>query len=142
MKPTLRMLALVGRYLPGILVALVFAVGLAIESEGADADRISVLLIDGQNNHKWQETTPLIKQVLEGCGRFTVAVATSPAKGGDMAEFAPKFSDYQVVVSNYNGQPWSEKTQQAFERYVAGGGASSVFMRLTTRFRSGRLTTA
>lgn len=83
---------------------------------------ISVLIIDGQNNHKWQETTPLIKQTLEGCERFQVTVATSPARGEDMSEFDPTFSDYDVVVSNYNGEPWSEKTQQAFRNYVATGG--------------------
>ena len=36
-----------------------------------------VLLIDGQNNHAWQQTTPVLKKQLEGSGRFTVDVATS-----------------------------------------------------------------
>ena len=83
---------------------------------------IRVLLVDGQNNHQWQKTTPLIKQTLEGCGRFTVEVATAPGRGGDMTEFQPKFSDYDVVVSNYNGEPWGEANEKAFEAYVAGGG--------------------
>jgi len=80
------------------------------------------LLIDGQNNHKWQETSPIIKATLESTGRFTVDIATTPAKGGDMSTFSPKFADYHVVVSNYNGEPWSKKTQQAFVDYVHGGG--------------------
>ncbi|MFK8111970.1 MAG: family 16 glycoside hydrolase [Rubripirellula sp.] len=88
----------------------------------AETAPISVLLIDGQNNHKWQETTPLIKQTLEGTGRFEVSVATAPAKGGDMGSFDPEFSKHDVVVSNYNGESWSEKTQQAFAKYVAEGG--------------------
>ncbi len=87
-----------------------------------NVDALSVLLVDGQNNHKWQETTPLVKKALESTGRFKVDVATSPEKGGDMSTFAPKFSDYDVVVSNYNGEPWSEATQKAFEDFVAGGG--------------------
>ena len=87
-----------------------------------DPPAITVLLVDGQNNHKWQETTPLIKQTLEGCGRFKIDVVTAPSKGGDMSKFDPMFSNYDVVVSNYNGEPWSEKTQQAFEAYVSGGG--------------------
>jgi type 1 glutamine amidotransferase len=81
-----------------------------------------VLLVDGQNNHKWQETSPLIKQILEGCGRFMVDIATSPPKGGDMSTFDPHFKKNDVVVSNYNGDPWSEKTAQAFEKFVAEGG--------------------
>lgn len=80
------------------------------------------LLIDGQNNHNWKETSPLIKATLESTGRFTVDVATTPAKGGDMASFQPKFAGYDVVVSNYNGEPWSEATQKAFVDYVHGGG--------------------
>lgn len=82
---------------------------------------IRVLIVDGQNNHKWQETTPVIKRTLESSGRFTVDVATSPEKGQDMSAFEPAFSDYDVVVSNYNGDRWSERTQRLFEKFVAGG---------------------
>ena len=109
-----------------ILSCLAFAVIFNFHASNSSADTadqplISVLIVDGQNNHKWQETTPLIKQILEGCGRFKVDVATSPAKGEDMSKFDPTFSNYDVVVSNYNGTPWSSKTQQAFEKYVASG---------------------
>lgn len=98
--------------------AMVF-VGFA---NAVSAEALSVLLIDGQNNHQWQETTPLIVQTLEGCGRFQVEVVTSPPAGGDMSKFAPKFADYDVVVSNYNGESFSDETKQAFEDYVASGG--------------------
>ncbi|MCG8652066.1 MAG: ThuA domain-containing protein [Pirellulales bacterium] len=104
-----------------LALGCLFAPGVWGDDPATD-DKISVLLIDGQNNHRWRETTPLIMQTLEGCGIFTVDVVTTPGRGGDMSTFDPKFSDYDVVVSNYNGQPWSEKTQQAFESYVAGGG--------------------
>ncbi len=91
------------------------------------AAKIRVLLVDGQNNHKWTETSPVIKRLLEETGLFTVDVATSPAKGGDMASFRPKFSDYKAVVSNYNGEPWSAGTKADFEAFVrAGGGFVSV----------------
>lgn len=83
---------------------------------------IQVLLIDGQNNHAWQQTTPAIQQILEGTGLFTVTVATAPPQGSDMSGFAPRFADFDVVLSNYNGDPWSESTRQAFEKYVGGGG--------------------
>ncbi|WP_236622252.1 ThuA domain-containing protein [Novipirellula maiorica] len=106
-----------------LVACLALVAGFALQTSAADNTNVlSALLIDGQNNHKWQETTPLIKQTLEASGRFKVDVVTSPKKGGDMSTFAPKFSDYDVVVSNYNGQPWSESTQQAFEDYVNGGG--------------------
>ncbi len=86
------------------------------------AEKLKALIIDGQNNHNWKATTPVLKKHLEGSGRFEVAVATGPAKGEDQSGFAPKFSQYEVIVSNYNGEPWSTATQQALVDYVRGGG--------------------
>ena len=88
----------------------------------AAAAPIKVLLVDGQNNHDWKTTSPVLKQILEETKLFVVEVATSPAKGGDMAAFKPDFAAYQVVVSNYNGEAWSSATQEALEKYVSGGG--------------------
>ena len=99
------------------------AVALLATMSFAQADaKIKALIVDGQNNHNWKATTPLLKKMLEETGMFRVEVATSPARGKDMATFEPRFSDYQVVVSNYNGDEWSEKTKQAFVDYVKGGG--------------------
>lgn len=99
-----------------LLVACVTCVGRAQEVV------YKTLLIDGQNNHQWQETTPIIRATLESTGRFAVDVATTPPAGGDMSKFQPKFAEYDVVVSNYNGEPWSAATQKAFAEYVYGGG--------------------
>jgi type 1 glutamine amidotransferase len=88
----------------------------------ANAGPLKVLLVDGQNNHQWAVTTPELKKILEENGLATVEVATSPAKGADMSGFKPDFAAYQVVVSNYNGEPWPEATRDAFEKYVSGGG--------------------
>lgn len=88
----------------------------------ASAEKLKALIVDGQNNHNWQATTPHLKKALEDCGLFTVEVATSPPKGEDLSGFQPAFADYDVVVSNYNGQPWPEATQQALVEYVRGGG--------------------
>ncbi len=86
------------------------------------AEKLRVLIIDGQNNHNWKETTPLLRRFLEESGRFTVDVATSPPSGDDMAPFKPTFGDYDVVVSNYNGDRWSGKTESLFRSYVSEGG--------------------
>ena len=82
---------------------------------------IRVLLIDGQNNHDWKATTPRIRDTLEKTGWFRVEVATAPG-GADLSSFQPKFTDFDVVVSNYNGKPWSKGTMEAFEKYVRSGG--------------------
>lgn len=83
---------------------------------------MTALIIDGQNNHDWKSTTPVLKKILEGSGLFTVAVATSPVQGQDMNGFKPDFSAYRVVVSNYNGESWSRETQEAFVNFVKSGG--------------------
>lgn len=106
----------------GVLLLLVAAMP-GILSAGT----LKALIVDGQNNHEWRETTPVLKRILEESGRFQVDVATSPAKGGDMSSFHPDFSAYSVVVSNYNGEDWPEDTKKAFERYVHGGGGFVVF---------------
>jgi hypothetical protein len=44
----------------------------------ADLPKIKVLIIDGQNNHQWKTTTPLLKTILENASIFTVDVSTAP----------------------------------------------------------------
>jgi hypothetical protein len=70
-----------------------------------------VILIDGQNNHAWRLTTPVLKRHLEACKRFRVDVS-SHLKPGDApgkvptVPFPPELSKYDVLLSNYNGGPW------------------------------------
>ena len=92
---------------------------------GAKPSRVKVMILDGQMNyrgHKWYETTPAMKQVLDQAGRFRVEVVTSPKKGESNDNFQPDFSSYDVIVMNYEGDDWPEKTQKAFETYMANGG--------------------
>ena len=83
---------------------------------------IRVLIVDGQNNHDWNSTTPVMEKILEDSGEFAVDVATSPAQGADMSGFRPDFARYGAVLMNYNGDAWPQATRDAFERYVRGGG--------------------
>ncbi|WP_345029880.1 ThuA domain-containing protein [Ravibacter arvi] len=87
------------------------------------AGQMSVLIIDGQNNHRnMNEGSAFMKKILEETRLFRVDIITTPAKGGDMSTFSPDFGGYDVVLSNYNGEPWSEKTNAAFEKFVEAGG--------------------
>lgn len=86
------------------------------------ASQHKALIVDGQNNHNWRGTTPILKKHLEDTGLFTVDVATSPGRGQDMSKFQPHFAAYRVVVSNYNGDAWPETTQKALVQFVRGGG--------------------
>lgn len=88
----------------------------------ASAAAIKALIVDGQNNHKWAQTTPILVKYLKASGRFVVDVATSPSNGQDLSGFKPDFAKYDVVISNYNGDLWAEPTRKAFEDYVKNGG--------------------
>jgi type 1 glutamine amidotransferase len=64
-----------------------------------------------------------------------VEVATTPPKGGDMSTFKPDFSKYRVVVSNYNGEPWTKETNDAFEAFVRNGGGFVSYHAADNAFR-------
>ncbi len=131
------------------LSAALFTVFAALSVNAAD-EKIKVLIIDGQNNHNWQQTTPVMKKILEGTNKFTVDVATTPqplklpalAKDAtpeqkkehdakvatlrdehkrNVAAFRPKLSDYQVVVSNYNGESWSKSLNDDLDSLLKDG---------------------
>ena len=111
------------------IAALFATVALA----AAEPARIRVLIIDGQNNHDWVPTTAWLKTFLVASGRCAVEVSTTPPKevtatDQAWAAWRPKFSDYDVVLSNFNGghqangTRWPAEVEAAFENYVRGGG--------------------
>ena len=107
-------------------IRILAAFFLAAASTTAWADKLKVLLIDGQNNHNWKATTPVLVDALESSDRFAVTVSTSPAKKAPKEEWAkwnPDFSAFDVTLSNYNGQSWPEGVQKGLEGYVKEGGA-------------------
>jgi type 1 glutamine amidotransferase len=105
-------------------VALAGCVTLAIPAVAQDA-KIRVLIIDGQNNHKWRETTPYLKKTLEQNNRFAVDVSSNVKANEKAAEgaipFPPDLSKYDVIVSNYNGAAWPADFQKDFEQRVREG---------------------
>ena len=89
---------------------------------------IQVLLVTGQSNryHNWEVSSPIVKRQLEESGRFAVSLKTTAPKGAtpnqDMSSFAPRFSDYQVVVLDYEGFEFSAPVKQALVDYIKNGG--------------------
>lgn len=107
------------------LPALSLLFSLTLFSPAAAQEKWRVLIIDGQNNHKWDITTPVLKHALESSAAFTVDVSTTPAKGAkpeSWNDWKPDFSQYAAVVSNYNGEPWPEAVRARFDQYVKNGG--------------------
>ena len=82
-----------------------------------------VLILTGANNHDWQATTPVIKQIFEGNPHFTlVDVITDPAKCN-----AATFAKCDVVVSNWSAYPamtghqWGADAEKAFVDFIKSG---------------------
>ena len=112
------------------------------------AEKLKALIVDGQNNHDvWPKSTVMMRRDLEATGLFEVEVARTrslwnsgkekaflPLAGAGEGteqkepmpdpEFAPDFTKYNVVVSNFGWKAaeWPEKTRKAFEEYMANGG--------------------
>lgn len=115
------------RSFTGLLALLALAVvGSAAEKPDKQA-AIRVVLIDGQNNHDWRATTPILKQLLEDTKRFSVAVSSNvkpgdkPGRVADTVPFPPDLSQYDVVLSNYNGEAWPKEFQQALVEQLRHG---------------------
>ena len=97
----------------------------AAESENAP-DKLHVLLLSGQNNHNWRETTPRIREILEDSGRFIVDV-TQPPEGLT----AKALKAYDVIISNWNTftaryqapreDGWSDEAKKAYLDFVRDG---------------------
>lgn len=107
------------------LTLALLAVVTLLVTDAPAAEKLKLLIVDGQNNHNWKSTTPVLKSFLEKSERFTVTVATSPGRNGkaaDWAKFRPNFAAADVVLSNYNGQLWPKPVQTSLEKYIAGGG--------------------
>lgn len=103
--------------------SLLIAVAIVAPLARAEPSKVlRVLIVDGQNNHDWRKTTPLLKAMYQQSGRFRAEIASTPESGQDLSSFHPNFDEYDVVVSNYNGERWSRATEEALEKYVRGGG--------------------
>jgi len=66
-----------------LLLALAATPGLADKP----SPTLSVLVVDGMNNHDWPRATRLRRGILGNSGRFTVDVSTSPAADAPQEEW-------------------------------------------------------
>jgi type 1 glutamine amidotransferase len=92
---------------------------------------IRVMLLDGANNHDWKATSPVIRKVLDEAGIFKTSTVT--VDNSEVAGFKPDWTQYDVIVLNYNtginadAPMWPAETRASFKRYVSeGGGLVSV----------------
>ena len=109
------------------ILLIAFLSMLSFSSLAAEKPLAKVLLISGQNNHKWQQTTPLIVETLKSTRRFEVEVsekfeAFSPAR---LSEFDVIFSNWNLWKQRKNLPPeldWSPELRKAYVDFVRNGG--------------------
>ena len=108
-------------------IVLLCAAVLLFSATQIQAANYKALIVTGQSNHNWEGSCPILKQILIQTNLFTVDVATTPVKGGNMAAFQPDFKKYNIVVVDYNGESWSEKTKTEFLDFVKNGGGVVIY---------------
>ena len=111
----------------GALKRCALALGLwaaVLPSTGAAPAPLRVMLLSGDNNHAWRETTPALQALLEEGGRCRVDVVDLvPALA------AESFAPYEVILSNYNSfkspgptdAVWKSGVRSAFLAHIRAG---------------------
>ena len=106
------------KFLP--VIASAFLAALACQTDAAEPVRM--LILTGQNNHNWKETTPKLKEILTASGRFTVDVTEHPEQCD-----AATFARYDALLSNWNSwgkagvTNWPAATREAYLDFIRGG---------------------
>jgi type 1 glutamine amidotransferase len=80
-------------------LALVMVVGLTNAVTPAADGKVRVIILDGQNNHDWKATTPVLVKILESAGKFDVKVVTAPTNPKTPAK--PKDENDPVAQEKY-----------------------------------------
>lgn len=108
-----------------ILLLLLILSGTAIGQQ----TKIKVLIVDGFSNHNWQQTTLMIKKILDKSQLFEVEVSTAPSDpdAPGWKNWNPPFKNYAVVIQNTNNINkkeirWPEEIEKNLEEYVRSGG--------------------
>jgi hypothetical protein len=89
---------------------------LATTSPGANPTALRVLILSGDGNHDWRESTPFLRRLLVDSGRFDVRVCESPL-GISPQTLCP----FDVVVDDCLGSALGTDTENALEAFVASG---------------------
>jgi type 1 glutamine amidotransferase len=125
-----------------LLLAAVTALFVATITFAADTKPVKVLIITGDEYHKWKETAPFLQKILKGAG-MQVDVTETPSK--DLT--ADNLAKYDVLVLNYRNTPqgakknpasvWSDENKTAFLDAVKGGKGLYVYHWASSAFTGG-----
>ena len=78
--------------------------------------KIRALILSGRNNHDWRTTTPFLRELLDGTGRFDSRVAEATD-----ALTAETLAPFDVLIVDYGGPRWGDAAERAIEAFVQSG---------------------
>jgi type 1 glutamine amidotransferase len=106
------------------IIAGVVVLLTAMISGCTGGDKIKTLIITGQGSDQlvWMTRSTAVRNILDNAGIFSTKLMTTPPEGEDISGFKPAFSRYDLVVIDFEGDPWPEKTVAALEDFVKAGG--------------------
>jgi len=126
-----------------VLCAIAIIVAGALPASArSNHGKIRVLIIDGFSNHDWQQTTQLLRGILDRAGKFKVDVSTVPQDpdSPEWAKWHPDFFKYDVVIQTCNENAnnglllnlkkkpdWPLEVKLDFAQYVRDGGGVYIF---------------
>lgn len=109
-----------------LLLSALCAFLVTAATRGAETKPVKVLIITGDEYHKWRETAPFLKELLTKAGH-KVDVTEAPSRDLTPANLAK----YDVLLLNYRDTPkgakdnpasvWSDDNKKAFLDAIKGG---------------------
>lgn len=107
-----------------VLIASAISITTTISADEAQQDEIKVMLLTGRSNkyHSWEGTSNAIHKHLIDAGIFTVDKIVTTPTGESLDDFKPNWTDYDVVVMDYEGAEWTEPVKASFVDYMKNGG--------------------
>jgi type 1 glutamine amidotransferase len=127
------------RTLLAAVVAAAAVFTLVSPAPAADPKPVNVLIITGDHGHKWQETTPFLKDLLSGAG-MKVDVTETPSKDltpANLAKYDVLFLNYKDTKNGSEATRWSDENKRAFADAVKGGKGLLVYHHASSAFTSG-----
>jgi len=111
----------VSKRLGWMIAVIAVAISVAARAAEPGAEKIKALLVTGcdVSAHRWYETSPELRRILEETGRFTVYISEEPGVLESQA-----IHDYPVLILNYmnNQRPsLSDPAKANLLRYVDSG---------------------
>jgi len=102
------------------------------QSNEVQPEKLSALIVTGENNHDWEWTHKALEEVLVSSGRFQVEITTAPSA---VFEDLNRASKFDVFVLDYNGKRWSGAAEANFLAAVEGGVGVAVIHAADNAFR-------